>query len=183
MPNYRRATTPGAVYFFTVVTHRRRPILTRPDSVVTLREAIRDTRLTLPFEILAWVLLPDHLHCLWRLPVGDRDFSKRWGLIKAGFSKRIAGTLPETEGPIPSRLAHRERAVWQRRFWEHQIRGEEDMRRHMDYIHYNPVRHGHVERVGDWPYSTFHRCVRQGVYPEAWGGCAEEAGKDVEFGE
>ncbi|GMR20536.1 MAG: transposase [Gammaproteobacteria bacterium] len=171
MANYRRARTPGACYFFTVVTYRRQGILTLPGSRQALRRAIHDTRTHHPFEINAWVLLPDHLHCIWTLPENDHDFSRRWGLIKAQFSKAMKSQLHIEQWLNPSRRKKRESTIWQHRFWEHQIRDEQDYRNHMDYIHYNPVKHGLVTQTKDWPYSTFHRYVQKGSYPVDWGGC------------
>lgn len=123
------------------------------------------------------VVLPEHLHCLWRLPPGDADFSTRWKKIKAAFSR----AQPKTELRSASRAAKGERGIWQRRFWEHAVRDEADWRRHVDYIHFNPVKHGHVPRVADWPYSTFHDYVRRGLYPVDWGGGVPEDGD--RFGE
>ena len=186
MPNYRRVRTPGGSYFFTLVTHRRKPLLDNPESRHVLREMIQHVRKELPFRIEAWVLLPEHLHCIWTLPQGDADYSKRWGLIKAGFSKRMRGVFRSSEWIRGSQAKHRESAIWQRRFWEHEIRDQEDFNRHMDYIHWNPVKHGQVVRVVDWPYSTFHRYVTQGVYPTDWG-CATTVDsarwKYTDFGE
>lgn len=146
-----------------------------------LREAVEKARATHPFTIDAWVLLPDHLHCVWTLPEGDRNFSIRWGLIKTGFSKRAKELFHREEWLNESRQRHQESTIWQRRSWEHEIRDENDFRRHLDYIHYNPVKHGLVGNVADWPYSTFHRLVGAGVYPKGWGG---EAGEIAgEFGE
>jgi len=169
MSNYRRARIDGATYFFTVVAGKRREILTLPESRKALRNAIEDTRKLLPFTVDAWVLLPEHLHCIWSLPEGDGDFSKRWGMVKAGFSKQMRGVLEQGKQLAASRGKHRETSLWQRRFWEHVIRDETDFRRHVDYVHYNPVKHGLVERVKDWPYSTFHKYVEKGVYPANWG--------------
>ena len=123
-----------------------------------------------PFTVEAWVLLPEHLHCIWTLPEGDRDYSKRWGLIKAGFSKQMRDALHHDARLTASKQKHRETSIWQRRFWEHSISNEEDFRRHVDYVHYNPVKHGLVNHVKDWPHSTFHRYVAMGTYPENWGG-------------
>ena len=169
MANYRRASAPGGTFFFTVVTYRRRPLLTLPKSRQALRDVIEDVRQRYPFSIDAWVLLPEHLHCIWTLPKGDSGYSLRWGLIKSGFSKNTRGIFHVNEWMNDSRLHHRESTVWQRRFWEHLIRNEEEYRAYMDYIHYNPVKHAHVKRAVDWPYSTFHRCVKNGIYPEDWG--------------
>ncbi len=183
MSNYRRERLPGGIFFFTVVTAGRRPILTTDVARALLRRVVDEVRGGYPFAVEAWVLLPDHLHCIWALPDGDMDFSKRWGLIKAGFSKRAQGMLDDKPQESASRIKHRESTIWQRRFWEHRIRNQEDYRRHMDYIHFNPVKHELVEHVRDWPYSTFHRYVEAGVYPGSWG--SEEAIIDNtgEFGE
>jgi len=132
--------------------------------------AFASVRAQRPFTIDAAVILPDHLHCIWTLPDGDTDFSGRWHAIKSRFSR----SLPKEERLSARRIAKGERGIWQRRFWEHTIRDDEDFARHMDYIHYNPVKHGHARRVCDWPYSTFHRHVQHGVYAPDWG-----AGDDV----
>jgi len=142
MPNYRRSTTTGATYFFTVVTHRRQPILVQPESRKILRQVIEEVKQQHPFTIDAWVLLPDHLHCMWTLPEGDADYSKRWGMIKARYTKQTKPIFSCDMQLNNSKQRHRESAIWQRRFWEHQIRDETDFQRHADYIHYNPVKHG-----------------------------------------
>ena len=163
---YRRSRVAGGWYFFTVVTYKRQPLLTIPTNIERLRNAFRREKERYPFQIDAIVILPDHLHVLWRLPPGDSDYSGRWSRIKRYFSTGCVGvTVP----PTASRQRKRERSVWQRRFWEHTIRDEEDWRRHMDYIHYNPVKHGHCEAVREWPYSSFMRWVEKGVYPPDWG--------------
>ena len=182
MSNYRRERLAGGVFFFTLVTAGRRPILTMDVARRCLRDAISEVRGKSPFGVEAWVLLPDHLHCIWTLPGGDVDFSKRWGLIKTGFSKRAKGMLEDASLESVSRRKHRESTIWQRRFWEHRIRNEEDYRRHMDYIHFNPVKHGLVECVRDWSYSTFHRYVQAGIYPVSWGS-ESVTNVDGEFGE
>jgi putative transposase len=180
MPEYRRADIPGGTYFFTVVTFARQPHLTLEPVRKALREAIADVRQSHPFRIDAWVLLPDHLHCMWTLPPGDKDFTRRWSTIKRLVSRQCS----EYAAPIviPSRKRRREFTFWQRRFWEHLIRDDADFRRHADYIHWNPVKHGHAAAARDWPYSTFHRYVEQGIYAPDWGGrsAENEAG---EFGE
>lgn len=168
MPNYRRSRE-GTGYFFTVVTDRRRPILCRDECRRALRRVIGETGERLPFLIDAWVLLPDHLHCIWTLPEGDADYSKRWGLIKAGVTRLVSTLTSDGEPASESRRRHREGAVWQRRFWEHTIRDERDFAAHCDYVHYNPVKHGLVAAPKDWPWSTFHRFVAQGLYPKEWG--------------
>ncbi len=166
MPNYRRAWQPGGTYFFTVALLQRHAndLLTR--HIDLLRECVRTVRVGHPFHIHAWVVLPDHLHCVIELPPGDADFSMRWRLIKMGFSK----ALPRGEARSAVQNRRGERGIWQRRFWEHLIRDDADYRAHMDYVHINPLKHRLVERVVDWPYSTFHALVAQGVYARDWGG-------------
>jgi putative transposase len=158
--NYRRAYFPGGIYFFTVVTFNRVPIFTNEDRVESLRHAFRKVMATRPFEIDAMVILPEHLHCIWRMPEGDADYSSRWREIKKAASRQISTATN----------ARNERMVWQRRFWEHAIRNEEDWRRHVDYIHYNPVKHGHVPCAVDWPFSSIHRSIEAGMIACDWGG-------------
>ncbi len=160
MPNYRRATVAGACYFFTVVTANRQPIF-NAERVALLRETVREIKREKPFAIDAWVVLPDHLHAIWRMPTDDADYSTRWGLIKSRFSRR--------SGLSTAGGRRRDAQVWQPRFWEHQIRDEKDWRTHMDYLHFNPVKHGLVPRVQDWQHSSFHRLVAAGIYPSDWG--------------
>ena len=166
MPNYRRAWQPGGTYFFTVALLLRQGNDLLTQHVDLLRECVRSVRERHPFKIHAWVVLPDHLHCVIELPPGDADFATRWRLIKMGFSK----ALPHGEARSAVRARRGERGIWQRRFWEHLIRDEADFRAHMDYVHINPMKHGLVEHVADWPYSTFHGLVAQGVYARDWGG-------------
>ncbi len=173
---YRRARTKGGTYFFTVVTFKRSKILTQPENVKLLREAFKYVMENHPFKIDAFVLLPDHLHCMWTLPEGDRDFSKRWRLVKSYFTRRCDEKYKHT--PYEPRKRKKEQAVWQRRFWEHLIRDDEDYLKHVEYIHYNPVKHGLVKAPKDWEYSSFHRYVRDGKYDQDWG-----AGRDMIFGE
>lgn len=164
MPRYIRAFVPGGTFFFTVaLLERRRRLLT--SHIEALREAFASVRAERPFVIDAMVVLPDHLHCIWTLPPDDADFSSRWHAIKARFSRSI----PKGERSSPRRTAKGERGIWQRRFWEHAIRDETDFERHADYIHYNPVKHGHARRAADWPYSSFARYVQRGVYSLDWG--------------
>jgi putative transposase len=176
MPDYRRYRVAGGTYFFTVNLLQRYPNDLLIQHIGLLRSVTRAVRDTRPFHIDAWVILPDHLHCVWTLPPGDNDFTNRWRLIKQGFSRG----LPKTEQRSPVRVARGERGVWQRRFWEHAIRDEEDYAAHVDYCHINPFKHGYVQRVADWPHSTFHRYVERGVYPWDWAGGPEV---DGEFGE
>lgn len=166
MSRYRRAPIPGATYFFTLNTYRRQALLTHEEVLAALRSAHRVVRAARPFRIDALVVLPDHLHTVWTLPPGDADFSTRWSLIKRHVSQAVRHLLPA--GQSASRDKRRELSLWQRRFWEHQIRDDADYARHMDYVHYNPVKHGYVAAVRDWPFSTFHRYVRIGVYSPDW---------------
>ena len=175
MPNYRRNRLPGGLYFFTVVTHGRRPILTTELGRTCLRGAITVELERAPFVLFAIVLLPDHLHAVWSLPEGDSDYPTRWGQIKEGFTREyLAGGGTEGE-TTASRQKHRERAVWQHRFWEHTIRDEDDLERCANYTHWNPVKHGLVSRVRDYPWSSFHRFVAQGDYDPNWGSNAPPA--------
>jgi putative transposase len=176
MTAYRRNVDPGATYFFTVnLADRRLSLLT--DYIEPLRAAFRETRLRHPFTIEAIVVLPDHLHAIWTLPEGNGDFAVRWSLIKANFSRAFPGGEPVST----SRRRRRERGIWQRRYWEHTIRDGDDLARHIDYIHFNPVKHGYVENVSDWPYSSFHRMVRTGIYPADW--VIGTSDTDGDFGE
>ncbi len=175
MPDYRRIKTPGATYFFTVT------LLERHTSLLTvhidhLREAVAWVRKQHPFHIDAWVVMPEHMHAMWTLPEGDSDYALRWASIKRQFSRALR--VEERRSLV--RRKRGERGIWQRRFWEHLIRDEQDFQRHFDYIHYNPVKHGHAERVVDWPYSTFHRYVEQGIYAADW---SAEIVDDIEVGE
>ncbi|MCU6321066.1 REP-associated tyrosine transposase [Klebsiella aerogenes] len=152
MSNYRRSYIPGGCWFFTVnLQNRHSDLLTR--HIDHLRAAIACTKRKRPFQINSWVVLPEHMHCIWTLPEGDSDYSGRWREIKKSFTRALAQSQ-----------------IWQPRFWEHTIRNDEDYRRHMDYVYINPVKHRLVGYVRDWPYSTFHRDVRKGLYPEDWAG-------------
>jgi putative transposase len=176
MTNYRRNFLSGRSFFFTVnLAERRRRLLTA--HIDLLRQAFRDVRRRHPFDIDAIVVLPDHLHAVWTLPEDDADFALRWRLIKTIFSH----ALPADEGISASRAGKGERGLWQRRYWEHTLRDEGDLARHVDYIHFNPVKHGHVTRVRDWPYFLFHRMVKLGIYPFDWAGDATESA--LSFGE
>ena len=170
MPNYRRTDWAGGSFFFTLSLYdRRRAWLCEELARWALREAITTIRKNYPFTIDAWVLLPDHLHCLWTLPQGDSDYGTRWRLIKSYVTKHIGPQLRLNKPLTISRQQRQEGNLWQRRFWEHLIRDEEDFIRHVDYIHFNPVKHGLVTTVKEWPYSTFHRYVSAGIYSLEWG--------------
>ncbi|MFW0766518.1 REP-associated tyrosine transposase [Trabulsiella odontotermitis] len=152
MSNYRRSYVNGGTWFFTVnLQNRQSDLLIR--HIQTLRDAVRSVKRQKSFRINAWVILPEHMHCIWTLPENDSDYSGRWRDIKKSFTKGINAA-----------------GIWQPRFWEHTIRNETDYRRHMDYVYINPVKHGWARLVKEWPYSTFHRDVRYGLYPEDWAG-------------
>ena len=181
---YRRANVKGGTYFFTVVTFKRRKIFAKPENVALLRCAIKKVRQKHPFEIDAFVLLPDHLHCIWTLPQQDSDFSTRWRLIKSYFSRNfnhghvgwVEERNPTKNGHSASRQKKKEKSIWQRRFWEHLILDQKDLNRHIEYIHFNPVKHGLTKAPVDWAYSSLHRYVSNGIYNPDWG-----AGVNVEF--
>ncbi|MGJ4892019.1 REP-associated tyrosine transposase [Bradyrhizobium sp. HKCCYLS3077] len=175
MPNYRRAFVPGGCWFFTVnLLDRHRDLLI--EHIDLLRSAVAATRVRFPFEIDAFVVMPEHLHAVWTLPPGDADFSTRWRLIKSRFARELS----PTEQLSAVRIANRERGIWQRRFWEHLIRDEDDHARHVEYCYINTVKHRLVSRVVDWPHSSFHRDVRAGLFPSDWAGDVNSSG---EFGE
>ncbi|MFN3152955.1 REP-associated tyrosine transposase [Bremerella sp.] len=168
MSNYRRVAI-GRTVFFTVNTQQRRKLLTTSLGRQCLRFAIEQTRAELPFSIVAFVLLPDHLHTIWELPQTSTNFSLRWQKIKAAFSKRW-NQEGGTRFPISeSREARGETGIWQRRFYEHTCRDEDDLKRCVDYIHINPVKHQLVTKTAEWPWSSFHRYVDLGEYDTEWG--------------
>jgi putative transposase len=168
---------PGGTYFFTVnLAERNRTLLV--DNIGLLREIMAKVRQRHPFHIGAMVVLPNHLHALWTLPKGDSNYPMRWMLIKAGFSRRIA----QGERRSRSRVAKGERGLWQRRYWEHLIRNESDYARHVDYIHFNPVKHGYVKRALDWPHSSIHRYIKAGLVDQDWG-MREGVDETIEYGE
>ncbi|MDT8372309.1 MAG: transposase [Gammaproteobacteria bacterium] len=173
---YRRADVKGGTYFFTVnLADRKQTLLV--DEFETLRSVINNVKKQHFFQLDAMVVLPEHLHAILTLPVDDNDFAKRWMLIKTGFSRQ----LPKLERINDSRKSKGERGIWQRRYWEHVIRDELDFEKHVNYIHYNPVKHGYVKRAIDWPYSTIHEYIRKGVLGEEW--AYEENVDESEFGE
>jgi putative transposase len=153
---YHRLRIAGATWFFTVVTHRRQVVLCQKEILSILSNVLREERQRHPFSVPAMVVLPDHLHCLWTLPEGESDFPLRWRRIKAETARRVAAD----GGPRP---------LWQARYWEHLIRDETDFARHVDYIHFNPVKHGLARHPADWPHSSFARWVARGAYPADWG--------------
>jgi putative transposase len=156
---YRRTYIPGTSYFFTVVTNQRRAIFNDETTIDNLREAFRQIMIKRPFTIDAIVILPDHLHCIWTLPNGDTDYATRWRLIKTWFTKHQNQTVTEKNKP----------SIWQKRYWEHLLRNEKDYHQHIDYIHYNPVKHKHVQNPSDWKYSSFRQYVKKGILRKDWG--------------
>ncbi|MCP4709332.1 MAG: transposase [Planctomycetes bacterium] len=166
MSEYRRWYKEGGMYFFTLVTYERQELFVNEPARQKLRQAFDEVRMLMSFEVVGIVLLPNHLHCLWQLPAGDSDYSKRWGLIKKTFTQSMK--LENERQVSVSRQKRREKGMWQRRFWEHTIRDRNDLANHMDYIHYNPVKHGLVRCPHQWDYSSFHRWVKEGAYQENW---------------
>ncbi|MCP4489397.1 MAG: transposase [Gammaproteobacteria bacterium] len=175
MPNYRRNRVAGGCYFFTINLLERFKNRLLVDKLDLLRESVRQVKNKHPFHIDGWVVLPEHMHCIITLPQGDDNFPKRIRLIKTVFAK----TQPKNEYRSMIRQNRNERGIWQRRYWEHTIRDDIDYAVHMDYLHYNPVKHGYVSQVKDWPYSSFHYLVGRQIYPECWGG----SGVELEVGE
>jgi putative transposase len=169
MPNYRRAYVPAGTYFLTITTESRIPLFADTANVTRLRRALEIVRAEQPFEVVAAVVLPDHMHFIWALPRGDAGFSKRVGRMKVLFTRALSATGTQRQLASPSRTAHRESGVWQRRFWEHVIRDEQDLERHVDYIHYNPVKHRLATCPHAWAASSFRQCSRKGWYELDWG--------------
>jgi putative transposase len=169
--HYRRAHVAGGTYFFTVnLADRHIDTLLR--HIEDLRQVLDKVKAAHPFTLVSMAVMPEHLHAIWRLPEGDADYPMRWSLIKSGFTRR----LKTDERIRASRKVKRERGIWQRRYWEHQIRDEADLARHVDYIHYNPVKHGLVAHPVDWPHSTLHAYIEKGLLAPDWGGCAGDLG-------
>jgi putative transposase len=179
MPNFRRYFVPGGTFFFTVVTDRRAPVFGDPQARTLMGTALRECRERQPFRIEAIVLLPDHLHTIWTLPSGDDAYPLRWARIKRSFTRAwlLAGGLEQPTST--GRQRDGRRGVFQPKYWEHTVRDDDDLERHVEYIHYNPVRHGLVACPRDWPASSFHRWVRTGDYPADWacGAIAQDAGR------
>ena len=165
MSRYRRATVEGGIFFFTLaLADRSSDLLVRQIDRLQSSYAVMQKRL--PVETIAICILPNHLHALWQLPDGDANFASRWSLFKSGFSRG----LPAAETRSASKVIKREKGIWQRRYWEHAIRNDAEFERHVNYIHFNPVKHSLVTRVADWPHSSFHRYVAQGILAADWAG-------------
>lgn len=180
MPNYRRAFVPGAKYFFTLVTDRRRRLFQQDHARTILGDCMRECREKWPFERLAIVLMPDHLHAIWSLPRDDANYSQRWSWIKKKFTKRWLGEEGNEFSVSEGRSRERRKGVWQPRFGEHTIRDENDFERHFDYIHFNPVKHKLTRCPHEWAHSSFHRWVKAGGYPRNWM-CGQLAGSSMNF--
>jgi putative transposase len=168
MPEYIRTYVPGGTFFFTLITHRRRTLFSSSSARSCLREAILGVQRERPFRLVASVLLPNHFHCIWVLPEGDADYSKRWGIIKSRFSRLWLAKCGDEITISPARAEHRERGIWQKRFWEHRIRDEDDFIHHVNYMHYSPVKHGLAQCPHQWQCSSFDRWVQQGFYQRDW---------------
>jgi putative transposase len=179
MSRYRRNYVEGGTYFFTVVAYCRRQFLTTDLARDCLRSAIETVRQRRPFEIVAIVLLPDHVHAVWTLPPGDANYSTRWRRIKEEFTEMYLAKGGTELWQSRSRRRHGQRGIWHKRFWEHTIRDADDLERACDYIHWNPRKHELVSRVADWPHSSFHRFVNQGQYEVDWGGEDPTPGYDT----
>ncbi|ETX12559.1 hypothetical protein MUS1_02910 [Marinomonas ushuaiensis DSM 15871] len=162
MSHYIRSKAFGGTFFFTVNLQNRQ-LTTLVDNVDLLRDSVRCVKSKHPFEIVAWVVLPDHMHAIWRLPEYDNDYSQRWKLIKTNFTKKL------------KRRTDVQNKTWQNRFWEHEIRTNHDLQTHINYCYLNPVKHGYVQSTHDWPYSSFHRDVKNGLYDFSWNGFLDSA--------
>ena len=169
MQRLRRNLVAGGIYFFTVVTHQRRPILTTELGRKCLHESIGLQLKRQPFDLLAIVLLPDHLHTMWQLPPGDDDYSTRWKQIKEQFTRKYCDRGGKEGDLSTNRLQHRERGIWQHRFWEHTIEDDDDFKHCLDYIHWNPVKHGFVKMPSEYKLSSFLKWVKLGEYDRGWG--------------
>lgn len=183
MPEYRRSFVQGGTFFFTVVTYQRKLILVKPESRAILHTAFRKVQTRYPFTLEAICLLPDHLHCIWTLPEGDANYSLRWSEIKKSFSHQYIKLIGTGKGTPQLRAKRGEACIWQRRFWEHTIQDLDDLSSHLDYIHFNPVKHGLVKNVAAWKWSSFHKYVKMGYYENDWGSEINERKFSFQSGE
>jgi putative transposase len=179
--HYRRWYVKGGNSFFTLVTYHRFPLFNDSGARRLLGDVMREVRSERPFETVAIVLLPDHLHAVWTLPQGEADFSSRWKEIKQRFTERWLASGGREMPVTPSQRRRGNRGIWQRRFIEHLIRDEDDLERHCDYVHYNPVKHGHVARPWDWMESSFRRFVELGQYEWDWGRSEPESIQGLDY--
>lgn len=164
---YRRSKTKGGTYFFTLVTYKRKKLFQNIYLANLFLNIIKQIKFKYPFKMSGFVLLPDHFHCIWTLPENDMDFSIRWRLIKSNFTRQCLSTYKTK--PTSSRSAKKEQCIWQRRFWEHEIKNEIEFSKYLDYIHFNPVKHGYVNLPCEWQHSSFHYYVKKEIYPINWG--------------
>jgi putative transposase len=168
MSQYRRVFQEGTYYFITIVTHNRKQILI--NEIDLLRESFKYSKTKYEYEIFAVVILPDHLHML----IKPRDFLQYPDIIKT-IKTHFTKNLPESykresqKEVSQSKLNKGEKGIWQRRYFEHTIRDEKDLERHLDYIHYNPVKHSFVNSASEWNFSSFKDFVKSGVYENDWG--------------
>jgi len=183
MPEYQRIYQPGGTYFFTLVADKWQKIFALPETRALFSTCVQHVRRYHPFTIEAFCILPDHIHMLWRLPENDADYSMRISQIKRRFSRRYTTKNGSSTPTSESRIKRRELTIWQRRFWEHLIRDKDDLHRHIDYIHYNPIKHGWVKRVRDWEDSSFHDYVKAECYELNWGDEYDIDEKRYNFGE
>jgi putative transposase len=183
MPNYRRIKIKGGTYFFTLVTNKRRKLFLSPEARALFINSMNHVRQYHPFSIEAFCILPDHIHLLWQMPKDDNDYSIRIAEIKKHFSKSDFDRTETSSIKTYSQTKRGESGIWQRRFWEHFIRDECDLNKHIEYIHYNPVKHGLVERVEDWPSSSFFDYVQLGFYDLGWGENFDIENNEINFGE
>ena len=183
MPDYRRVKIQGGTYFFTLVTNHRYPIFTNINVTNLFLDAQQHIRNFRPFNLVAFCILPDHIHLLWEMPTNDADYSLRIGEIKKRFSRKYIHKHGNAVVKNPTQIKRGESGIWQRRFWEHYIRDEQDLARHIDYIHYNPVKHGLVNQVKYWAGSSFLDFVNKAYYDENWGPDEASAYDSRYFGE
>jgi putative transposase len=176
MSVYRRMYVPGGTYFFTLVTYQRQPLFSVPENIIYLRQATQQIKAEMPFKIIGAVVLPEHIHFIWKLPAKDTNYSQRIGKLKVLFTKSLSLKFKSEQSTdlSPSRQKHRESNIWQRRFWEHTIRSDHDLENHLNYIHYNPVKHGLVSCPHLWQYSSFYNWVEKEVYPHDWCCCCND---------
>ncbi len=183
MPNYRRSYILGGTFFFTLVTYQRKKIITSNQAIELLDLAISRVRTYHPFSIDAFCILPDHIHFIWTMNENDFDYSMRIGQLKRYFSRMYSDHFEVNSNLCDSRIKRGETAIWQRRFWEHTIRDNDDLSRHIEYIHFNPVKHGLVESAKDWPYSSFLQYVKNGFHDMGWGNNTSLKLEGTTFGE
>ena len=183
MPNYRRVIIEGGIYFFTLTTNNRQKIFLSSSARDIFLEAVNHVMNFHPFSTEAYCILPDHIHLLWRMPEEDANYSTRISEIKKRFSKEFCAKYPSIVKRNEFQVNRGESGVWQRRFWEHYIRDETDLNNHINYIHFNPVKHGIVRQVRDWPSSSFFNYARSGHYQIDWGEGYQVAQEKCHFGE